>query len=183
MLQNLTSSLFIFLLLCTPTNFMKLIAAFGENLELGKDNRLLWHLSSDLRRFKALTIRQTVVMGSRTFQSIIDQLGKPLPHRKHLVLTRSSIATSHYSEVTYINNVSQITEYAVAENTWVIGGGEIYKLLFPLVNELYLTCVHESFPQADTWFPAWNHDDFNCVKEEPNYEENYTYFEYIRIRN
>jgi len=127
---------------------MKLIAAMSRNNIIGNGPDIPWHISSDLKRFKKLTTGSVVVMGRKTFESI----GKPLPNRVNVVLSRNP------------NPIPGCEVYSSAEevankykDAWVIGGGEIYKLFIPYISEMYITRVHKEF-DGDVYFPV---DDFD----------------------
>lgn len=125
-----------------------LIAAAGENNELGKDNDLLWHLPDDFKRFKTLTSGHYIIMGRKTFESF----PKPLPNRTHIIITRNK----KYSVPEGCFVVDSI-ENAIAvcpknETIFIIGGGEIYKQSINIADSVELTRVHNNF-DADTFFP------------------------------
>jgi dihydrofolate reductase len=129
---------------------IKIIAAIGKNNELGLKNGLpAWKLKSDMNRFKELTSGGTVVMGRKTFESLPPQF-RPLPNRKNLVITRD-LSWNHPNVAT----VASIEE--IPQDVWVIGGGEIYKNLLYLADELHITHVDGEFP-ADTYFPFIDED-------------------------
>ncbi len=119
---------------------LSLVAVVGPGLEIGANNQLLWHISEDLRHFKALTMGHTVIMGRKTYES----LGKPLPGRNNVVLSRSG---QNLEEA-----LSQITGQA---EVFVIGGAQIYRQTIHLADKLYLTHVQAPLPEggADVFFP------------------------------
>lgn len=125
-----------------------IIAAIGKNRELGKDNRLLWRLPNDLKRFKQLTNGHTVIMGRKTFES----LPGILPNRRHILLTTDKNYTNEQIEVAH--SLTEAFEKAAEtdENPYILGGGEIYKLALPFADRVELTVVAGSF-EADTFFP------------------------------
>lgn len=125
-----------------------LIAAAGENNELGKDNDLLWHLPNDFKRFKALTTGHYIIMGRKTFESF----PKPLPNRTHVIITRSE--DYKVPEGCLIaHSVEKALEICPAtETTYIIGGGEIYRQSIELADCIELTRVHHTF-EADAFFP------------------------------
>ena len=127
-----------------------IIAAVADNLAIGKDNNLLWHLSGDMKHFKFLTSGHTVLMGKNTYLSI----GRPLPNRRNIILSRSmKEADAPGCEI--ISNLKELEEDPSLKNEeiFVIGGGQIYELMMPFANKLCLTRVHAT-PEADTFFPA-----------------------------
>ncbi len=126
-----------------------LIAAMDRNRAIGVDGRLPWHLPDDLRRFKALTLGKPVLMGRRTAES----LGRALPQRRNLVLTRSRKAP--FAGMEAVASVNAAIQRADAPELMVIGGAEIYALALERAVRLHLTEVHTTLPRADAWFPVW----------------------------
>lgn len=131
-----------------------LLAAVARNGVIGVRNELPWHLPEDLKRFKELTTGGTVVMGRKTFDSIIARLGKPLPHRHSVVLTRDASWTppEGASQVSVLHFVDEIPALP-QELVYVIGGAEIYALTMPMADELDITEVDLSV-DGDAFFPA-----------------------------
>lgn len=130
-------------------NELTLIVAAGENNAIGKDNDLIWHLSDDLKRFKALTNGHHIIMGRKTFESF----PKPLPNRTHIVITRQNNYKVPDGVIT-VNNFEDALDAARNDKqAFVIGGGEIYKQSMSLVDKLEITRVHSTFKDADTHFP------------------------------
>ena len=127
-----------------------IIAAIGLNSELGKDNDLIWHLPADLKRFKKVTSGHHILMGRNTFESI----GKPLPGRTNIVLTRN--ADIKFEGVECVSSFEQaLALVADVEEVMVIGGSTIYEMLLPQVNRLYFTYVDAEF-DGDAWFPEFD---------------------------
>jgi dihydrofolate reductase len=128
-------------------NGLTLIAAAGENDALGKDNQLVWHLSEDLKRFKALTKDHCMIMGRKTFESFPN----PLPNRTHIVITRQH-PYKVPDGVIVVDNIEDAIDAAKKDpQPFGIGGGEIYKLAMPFAEKIELTLVHASF-DADNFF-------------------------------
>lgn len=127
-----------------------LVAALDEAGAIGKGNALPWHLPADLKRFKQLTIGRPILMGGNTARS----LGKALPGRRNLVLTRA--AQAPFAGMEAVATMDQAIARAGAEPLMVIGGGEIYALALPKASALLLTHVHTRIDGADAWFPAWS---------------------------
>lgn len=129
-------------------NELTLIVATAENNAIGKDNKLIWHLSDDLKRFKSLTSGHHIIMGRKTFESF----PKPLPNRIHIVITRQE----NYKVpegIIVVNSLLDALDAAKSDpQPFVIGGGEIYKQAMPLASKIELTRVHHTF-EADTFFP------------------------------
>jgi dihydrofolate reductase len=123
------------------------IAAIAENNAIGKNNQLLWRLPADLKHFKVITTGHTVIMGRKTFESV----GKPLPNRRNIVVTRSKAL--HIEDVEVVNSIEQaIALCDQDEEVFIVGGAEIYKAAMDITDQIYLTVVHENF-EADTYFP------------------------------
>lgn len=137
-----------------------LVAAIGENNELGKDNDLLWHLPDDFKRFKEMTSHHFIIMGRKTF----DSLPGPLPTRVHIVLSRNR----NYSMVDalVVRNMEEALEKAKSKkDVFIIGGGEIFKMGLKYADKIELTRIHATFPEADTFFPEFSKDEWELVSE------------------
>lgn len=131
------------------TTSLTIIVAAGEDNAIGKDNDLIWHLSNDLKRFKALTNGHHIIMGRKTFESF----PKPLPNRTHIVITRQENYEAP-DAVIVVNSLADAIDAARKdENPFIIGGGEIYKQALTLADKLEITRVHSNFENADTFFP------------------------------
>ena len=172
---------------------ISIIAAIGENRELGKDNKLLWNIREDLKHFQKVTKNHIVIMGRKTF----DSIGKPLPNRVNIIITRNPTNISHYNVLKHCNEEvifsSSLTEAldlfkkksAVIKNNnvsfdeiFIIGGGQIYSEGIKYANKLYLTIVKGKY-QADTFFP--NYSDFKkVISEEQKQEGNYK-FKFVEL--
>ena len=127
---------------------LSIIAAISENNALGKDNKLLWHLPADLKRLKSLTMGHHLIMGRKTFES----LGRPLPGRPHIVISRN--ADFKPEGVTVVSSIDKALELSKSDQEpFIFGGAEIYKLAWPFVQKIYLTRVHKSF-EGDAYFPV-----------------------------
>lgn len=138
---------------------ISVIVAVAENGVIGDKNSLLWHISEDLRNFKRVTSGHPVIMGRKTFES----LGRPLPNRKNVVITRQDIAIEG-CEVTH-SLEEAIEMFPTEEEVFVIGGAQIYREAMPLADRFYLTRVHHTY-QGDTSFPEWNESDWLLTESE-----------------
>ncbi len=138
-----------------------LVAAVARNGVIGRDNGLIWHLGSDLRRFKALTIGKPMLMGRRTFESI----GKPLPGRRSLVLTRDRGFSAAGIET--VHDWDAALAAAGADTLMVVGGAEIYALALPHADRIHLTEV-DAAPEGDTFFPDFDRSPFHETLREPH---------------
>ena len=128
---------------------LSIIVAVGENNEIGRMNGLLWHLPADLKRFKTLTANHTVVMGRKTFESLPNG---PLPNRKNVVISRNPQFT-HPDCLVFSSLDEVFIKLSDEKEVYLIGGSQIYCQALPYASMLYLTRVHASFPEADTFFP------------------------------
>lgn len=150
--------------------------AASENNAVGKNNDLPWHLPEDLKHFKQLTLGKTVLMGRKTFESILARLKKPLPGRKNAVITRQA----NYSapkEVLVFNSFDEAVKNLAGEDVYVIGGAETVKLALPLAKKFYLTRVKGEF-SGDAFLPEINWAEWKLVNEE-KYAD-YSFLEYER---
>ncbi|MGI6342135.1 MAG: dihydrofolate reductase [Bacteroidales bacterium] len=140
---------------------ISIIVAISKNYAIGKDNKLLWHISADLKRFKKLTTGNTIIMGRKTYLSLPR---KPLPDRKNIVLTRSKNFEAEGCVV--VNNIEQVFKNLSPNNeNFVIGGESVYKMFMPYANKIYLTVVDREY-EADTFFPEINFDEWDVIDEE-----------------
>jgi dihydrofolate reductase len=136
-----------------------IIVAIGENNAIGKNNQLLWHMPNDLKHFKDVTSGRTIIMGRKTF----DSVGKPLPKRRNIVVTRQDITIPGCEIVKSIQDGLALCK---GEDEVFIGGGaEIYKLAMHLTDRIYLTIIHKSF-DADTFFPEIDRKEWKEVSRE-----------------
>ncbi len=157
---------------------ISMIVAVDEERAIGKDNRLLWNIPEDLKRFKELTTGHTVIMGENTYHSI----GRPLPNRTNIVVTLNQPLVLPGCFVVYsIDEAFQVAKEKEDEEVFVIGGASIYKQCLPLVERLYLTLV-EGKHEADTFFPDYSEFQ-KVVSEERGENEQYHYTYYILERN
>lgn len=140
---------------------LNIIVAMGKNRCIGKDGDMPWHLPADLRHFKQRTSGHPVVMGRKTYESI----GKPLPNRTNIVITRSE---SYFQEgLLVLNSIKEALKFAskIDEEFYVIGGGEIFKETLPLADRMILTVI-DAAPDGDTFFPEWDRTEWTMVSSE-----------------
>ncbi len=141
------------------------IAAMASNRVIGGDNKMLWHIPEDFKYFKKTTLGKPVIMGRKTYES----LGKPLPGRANIVISRTPAKTEGIISVTTIDEA--ITEAkAIAtrdkqNEIFIIGGGEIYKKSLPQTDRLYLTIIDRDY-EGDTRFPDFNRDEWKTISED-----------------
>lgn len=128
---------------------LSIIAGIGKKNELGKDNQLLWNIPEDMRHFREITSGHPVIMGRKTFESI----GKPLPNRRNIVITRDTSYAGDDIEVVHSLEEALSLFTNSEDEVFVIGGAEIYRQAIPRADKLYITHVEQEFPDADTFFP------------------------------
>ena len=139
---------------------VSIIAAMDRNRLIGNENQLPWHLPADLAHFKRITMGKPIIMGRRTYESI----GRPLPGRTNIVLTRS--ADFQAEGVTVVRSLQQALEAAAgAEEAMIIGGGSIYELALPLADRLYLTHIEHGY-EGDAWFPELDPLQWRVIASE-----------------
>ncbi|KKQ04184.1 MAG: Dihydrofolate reductase [Parcubacteria group bacterium GW2011_GWB1_36_5] len=155
---------------------ISIIAAIGKNNELGKNNTLLWHIPADMKHFREITYGHPVIMGRKTFESI----GKSLPNRKNIVITRDVKYKKDGAEV--VHSLAEALDLFpdTNEEIFIIGGAEIYKQAMVVADRLYITHIEAKDSEADSFFPeiipvVWNevkHEEYKGGKENPF---NYTF--------
>lgn len=141
---------------------ISLIAAMGNNRVIGLNNDMPWHLPKDLAHFKKITIGHPIVMGRKTYESI----GRPLPNRKNIILTRQE-SLELPEEVMTVSNLETVLKWSEEnpeEEIFIIGGGNLYKQALPYADRLYITEINEDF-DGDTFFPAFDQEEWEIVDE------------------
>jgi len=129
----------------------------GRGRVIGKDNKLLWHIPEDLKRFKQLTLGHPVVMGRKTFESIVTSLGKPLPWRTNIVVTRDTAWSFPSPEVVAVHSIEEAVEKAAAldeQEIFIEGGGQIWEQSIGMADKLYLTLIDDE-KESDALFPEY----------------------------
>ena len=160
-----------------------LVAALARNRVIGRDNTLPWRLPEDLRRFKALTLGHPVIMGRKTFESIRAALGRPLPGRLNIIVTR----TPDYAVpecIVAVTPEAAIAAAAPASEAFVIGGAEIYRAALPIAHRLHLTEIDADF-EGDAWFPdlppgAWRETSRESCPPSGEFAHGYAFVVYER---
>lgn len=157
-----------------------IIAAVAKSNALGKNNQLIWHLPADLKRFKQVTLGHHVIMGRKTYES----LGKPLPNRTNIIITRNKDYQAEGCIVTH-----SLTEALAAAkedpNPFILGGAEIYNQAMKIADKLDLTFVHHTF-EADAFFPEINTDEWietsrSDYKADDKNKYDYSFVTYKRL--
>lgn len=137
-----------------------LVAAIDKQRAIGRDNALPWHLPDDFKHFKALTLGKPILMGRKTAQS----LGRALPGRRNLVLTRSG--NIPFAGMEPVGSLDQAHELIGDGELMVIGGGEVYALALPVASRMFLTCVDTLIEGADAFFPAFDPAEWDIVSRQ-----------------
>ncbi len=152
---------------------ISLMWAMDENRVIGNNNALPWHLPEDLKFFKKTTMGFPIAMGRKTW----DSIGRPLPGRENIVLTQNPSFTSE--GCTVLNSVEELVQYSQKneKDIFVIGGAEIFKLVLPFANRLYITKIHAQF-KGDTHFPELNMSDWTLISKEKGLQDEKNPYEY-----
>lgn len=158
---------------------LSIIVAASENNVIGYENALIWHISADLKHFKALTTGHTVIMGRKTFESI----GKVLPQRRNIVISRQPDYTAAGCET--VSSVAEALDLVAEEDeVFIIGGGRIYQEFWTCADRLYLTRIHVQV-EGDTFIPSVEDSDWELIKKEDfiadeKNEFDYSFLEFYR---
>ncbi len=152
---------------------LSIISAIANNNEIGRKNELLWNLPIDMKHFRETTSGFPVIMGQRTFESLGTSPsglpGRPLPNRRNIILTLDKNFKREGIEVYYsIEDLEKELSETMGkeEEAFIIGGGQIYKLFIDKVDRLYITHVDADFPDADTFFPIIEKDNWEIIRED-----------------
>jgi dihydrofolate reductase len=150
---------------------LSIIAAINDNYVIGKENKMLWNIQSDLKRFKNLTTGKTIVMGRKTFES----LPGILPNRKHIVITKNKDYSIESKDVIIIKDISEIIKLKnLSEEIFIIGGGEIYLQFLPFCRRLYITKVRDR-QKGDAYFPKFNMNEYKVIEKQTVNEKSVQY--------
>ena len=160
---------------------ISIIVAIAENYAIGKKGDLLCHMPADLKHFKTITSGHTVMMGERTFLSLPKH---PLPNRRNIVLTDVNGKTFEGAETVYSLDEME-AKVRPDEEAFVIGGGMVYRQMMERADKLYITHIHHSWPDADTFFPeidptVWKQLSAERHEADENNPYDYTFAEYGR---
>lgn len=156
---------------------ISLIVAYDKNHGIGKENTLPWKLSEDLKNFKKITENNYIIMGRKTF----DSIGRPLPNRKNIILTRDKEYKKDNCLV--IHDVQDVLNFAKSKphyEIFVIGGAQIYKQFVDLADRLYITEVDTEMKDLDAFFPKWDKNKYNRIgykeyKKDDKNQFNFTF--------
>lgn len=160
---------------------ISLIAAIGKNNELGKDNTLIWQMPADMKFFRETTKGHAIIMGRKTFESI----GKALPNRKNIVITRDKKYKKESVEIAH-SLIEALKMANIKDEVFIIGGAEIYKQAMDFADKLYITHIDAEDKKADTFFPEiipilWNEVSHQEHKKDPENPFNYTFSVYEKF--
>lgn len=146
---------------------ISIIVAIAKNRAIGKNNKLLWHIPDDLKRFKKLTSGQTIIMGKKTWESLPV---KPLPNRRNIVITDNQ--DDKFTDSLAVFSIDEAIEKSnYQDENFVIGGGSIYQQFMPHAQRLYITQVHQDF-DGDIFFPDVNFDDWQEIEKSEVFTNN-----------
>ena len=158
---------------------LSLIAALDRNYAIGRGGVMPWHLPDDLKRFKQLTLGKPVLMGRKTALAI----GRPLPGRRNLVLTRR--AEPPFAGQETVASIDAAIDLAQGAELAVIGGGEVYALALPVATHLHLTWIDAAAEDADAFFPRFDSSEWSETARIPHpadarHEYSFTFVDYVR---
>lgn len=157
---------------------ISIIVAIARNYVIGKDNKLLWHIPDDLKRFKKITLGHSIIMGRNTYFSLPI---KPLPNRRNIVIT--DIPEEKFDGCEVVNSIEEAIEKVKFEKeAFVIGGATIYKAFLPLTYKLYLTLIDKDF-EGDVYFPEIKYEEWKIIEDIHNpYDKNLGFsYKYITL--
>ena len=161
---------------------INIIVAMAKNRVIGKNNELLWHIPEDLKRFKRLTIGHAVIMGRKTFESVLKRLGKPLPERLNIVLTRDASYQREGCQVA--QSIEKALELASGKEVFIIGGAEVYAQALPKAERLYVTLIEHEY-EGDVSFPQISAEEWKVIAREdgndPTFSYPYAFLTYERV--
>ena len=152
---------------------ISIIVAMSKNNVIGANNALLWHISEDLKRFKSLTMGKPIIMGRKTF----DSIGRPLPGRKNIVITRNTdLKIKGVNVVSSLDNVFSLIKDE--EQVFVIGGEEIYRIFLDHATHLYVTEI-DSVLEGDAYFPQFSANYWQEISREKSVNEEGLHFSFV----
>ncbi len=160
---------------------LTLIAAMDPNRVIGKDNDLIWHFPKDLKHFKTKTSGHSIVMGRKTYESV----GKPLPKRRNIVITRQKDYSAQGIEV--VNSLEEALSLTKGEDeVYIVGGAEVYKLALSKADRMELTFIEKEY-EGDSFFPNWDESNWEITSTErheadESHEAPFTFVQVNRIK-
>lgn len=158
-----------------------IVAGMGKRTRvIGRGNQLLWHVPEDLRRFKALTLGHPIIMGRKTFESILAILRKPLPDRHNIVITRDT--SYHHEGITIAHSLTEAFDIALSDHPTEIhigGGASLYAEALPYVDRLFLT-IFDDDPGGDAYFPAFD-NEFSVIRSSDHVTPDGTPYQFVDL--
>ena len=156
---------------------ISLIVAMANNRVIGLDNKMPWHLSADLKKFKSITMGSPILMGRKTYESI----GRPLPGRTNMIISRNLDYQQEGCLVFNDLNTSLKKASECTQEVFIIGGSDLYKAILPMVDVIYLTLINKDF-QGDTFFPEIDFNEWSEVAREDIKDDPSVYFNYSFLK-
>jgi dihydrofolate reductase len=157
---------------------LSIIVAVADNNVIGGNNKMLWHIPEDFKHFKNMTMGKPCIMGRKTFESIVESLGKPLPGRVNIVISRRN---PQYEGALTVKDLEEAIDQAGkvegVEEIMIVGGAQIYEQALPRADKIYLTRVHQS-PEGDAHFPEINMNEW--VEESVDERDGYSFITLTR---
>ena len=158
---------------------LSIIVAVAENRAIGYENKLLYWLPNDLKRFKALTTGHTIIMGRKTFESLPKGA---LPNRRNIVLSRQMM---DFPGAEHFTSLQEALAHCQTEEVFIIGGASVYQEALPLADQLFVTHIEDTPAQADAYFPKISSDEWEIISDEAHFKDekhtfNYRYINYKR---
>ena len=147
---------------------ISLIAALGKNRVIGNENKLIWSIPADMKRFREITTGKPVIMGRKTFESI----GRPLPKRKNIIITRDRDYKAEGCIV--VNSPEESLKAAGDGEVMVMGGAQIYAEFLPMAHKMYLTFIDEEF-EGDAYFPEYDENEWEEARREEHENDGLRY--------
>lgn len=163
---------------------INLVVAYAQNRVIGKNNDLPWYLPADLKRFRQLTTGQTVIMGRKTYESILKRLGKPLPKRQNIVLSRSQ--QSYDGSVVAVGSLGEAIAAAKGDELFIIGGESLFRESLDMADRIYATEIQADV-DGDVYFPRVDASQWRVSTSEPHLADDrnpyaYSYVTYERVK-
>ena len=159
---------------------ISIIVAVAENGVIGDKNSLLWHIKEDMRFFRQKTTSHPVIMGRKTY----DSLGKPLPNRTNVVISRT---LNHIEGCTVVHSLEEaVALFPAEEELFIIGGAQIYAQALAIADRMYITHIEHSY-EGDTSFPEWNRAEWRLIEKEAvpcgeNFSYRFSFETYVRVK-
>ena len=155
-----------------------MIVAAADNNVIGNDNKMPWHIPEDFRYFKAKTLGKPCIMGRKTFESILDMLGKPLPKRPSIIVSRSGYSHDDALTAPSLDEAIEEAQNCDGNEIMIIGGASIYEQALDFADRIYLTRVHQN-PRGDAYFPEL--DQSNWKEASRDERDGFTFLVYDRV--